>query len=242
MTSRSFAQRDLVIPHLGRRGENEMEAVLEDILWDLEKRVDAGQIACATLLLATQPTATNTVTIGSDVYEFDGAGSNINVALGVDVDATRAAFVAAINTLGTENLVAEDGTPIADAVTIFKAEEPGGDKVAGAGDSVALAETLADAGDVWNQANMNITGKAEGIQKMCTGEVIIDATNLATEFYLECGFTVSKVMWAAFDTNGAPAVTTATVDPSGTGILVNADAGATALTATDVVRFIAWGA
>jgi hypothetical protein len=204
--------------------------------------MDSGQVPCATLLMATNPTATNTVTIGSDVYEFDGAGSNINVAIEASVALTRAALVAAINSQGTENVVAEDGSPIADALTIFEAAGPGGSKLAIAGSDVALAETLADAADVWTQANLNVTGKPEGVRKMTTGNVVIDATNLATEFYLELGFTVEKVLWAALDTNGAPKVTTATVAPSGTGLLIDADAGATALVATDEVSFIAWGA
>jgi len=75
---------------------------------------DTGHVAQACLFLATLPTDTNTVTIGSDVYEFEGVGANINVLKGASAAESRANLVIAINNEGTELVFADQPTTPAD--------------------------------------------------------------------------------------------------------------------------------
>lgn len=84
---------------------------LEDEVADLETGVEAVAVsgapvapvaATGTLSIATQPTATDTITISqgavTEVYTFvEVAEDDFDVALGLDVDATQVALAAVIN-------------------------------------------------------------------------------------------------------------------------------------------------
>lgn len=201
---------------------------------------DMGHVAQASLYVATQPTATNTVTIGADVYEFDGAGSNINVALGIDAAATRAAFILAINNEGTELVVADAPTTPATSVRIQPADRVGGTAAIGAGTSIAVSETLADAADVWNVANLNESG-APAYKKTASGAIVITAESLASLFTLELPFTPAVLQWAAFDTNKAPKATDCQCKINGDYLEFDFNAGSTDLSATDIVVWQAYG-
>lgn len=199
---------------------------------------DTGHVAQACLYMATNPTATNTVTIGADVYEFDGAGVNINVALGVDAAATRAAFILAINNEGTELVVADAPTTPATSVRIQPADRVGGTKQIGAGTSVVVSETLADAADVWNVANLNETG-APPYKKVARGVIVCTAKNIATLLTVELPFTPAVLAWSAFTTAGLP-----TGDKGQcviNGDYLEFDFDATTLAATDYVVWEAYG-
>jgi hypothetical protein len=199
---------------------------------------DTGHVAQACLYVATNPTATNTVTIGADVYEFDGAGVNINVALGVDAAATRAAFILAINNEGTELVVADAPTTPATSVRIQPADRVGGTKQIGAGTSVVVSETLADAADVWNVANLNETG-APPYKKVARGVIVCTAENIATLLTVELPFTPAVLAWSAFTTAGLP-----TGDKGQcviNGDYLEFDFDATTLAATDYVVWEAYG-
>ena len=63
-----------------------------------------GAIACLGITQAGQPVATETVTIGADVYEFDGVGGNINVVIAGTAEGTMDNLLAAAVASGTENL------------------------------------------------------------------------------------------------------------------------------------------
>ena len=199
---------------------------------------DTGHVAQACLFMATNPTATNTVTIGADVYEFDGAGANINVALGLDAAATRAAFILAINNEGTELVVADAPTTPATSVRIQPADRVGGTAQIGVGTSIAVSETLADASDVWNVANLNETG-APPYLKVARGTIVCTAENIASLLTVELPFTPVVFAWSAFTTAGLP--------KGGKGqCVINGDYlefdfDATTLAATDYVVWEAYG-
>jgi hypothetical protein len=201
---------------------------------------ETGHVAQACLFMATQPTATNTVTIGADVYEFDGVGANINVALGVDAAATRAAFILAINNEGTELVVADAPTTPATSVRIRPADRVGGTAQIGAGTSIAVSETLADAADVWNVANLNETG-APAYKKYASGKIVVTAESLASLLTLELPFTPVVLHWAAFDTNDAPKATDCQCGINGDYLEFDFNAGSTDLVATDYVVWEAYG-
>jgi len=201
---------------------------------------DKGHIAQAALLIATLPTDTNTVTIGSDVYEFEGAGSNINVLKGANAAASRANLVIAINTEGTELVVADQPTVPANSVRIRPADRVGGTAQIGAGPSIAVSETLTDAADIWNAANLNETG-ASPYKKVARGTIVANSTNLLATIALEMEFTPVVLHWAAFDTNGAPKVTDCQCAISGDFLTFDFDVGSTDLSATDYVTWVAFG-
>ena len=201
---------------------------------------DTGHVAQASLFLATLPTDTNTVTIGSDVYEFEGAGSNINVLKGVSAATARANLIAAINGQGTELVVADAPTTPATSVRIQPADRVGGTAQIGAGTSVAVSETLADASDVWNVANLNESGAVPYL-KVAKGKIVVTSESIASLFTLELPFTPVVLQWAAFDTNGAPKATDCQIDISGDYLEFDFDAGSTDLSATDYVIWEAYG-
>lgn len=201
-----------------------------------------GHVAAATVLMGTQPTAADTLTIGADVYELDGAGANINVALGIDVAATRAALIVAINTLGTEAVLASAATLPSAGIMIQAAAAAGGAVVIGAGANIALSESLSPVADVWMNTNTNETGEVAYTDKT-QGRLLCNSTNIATgsATVIPLPFTPLKVSWEARDTSDDPKATTATVAISGDAIVITPGAGGTALVATDYVDWIAHG-
>jgi len=201
---------------------------------------DTGHVAQACLYLATLPTDTNTVTIGSDVYEFEGAGANINVLKGANAAESRANLVTAINNQGTEKVFADQPTTPATSVRIQPADRTGGTPQIGAGPSIAVSETLADAADVWNVANLNESG-APAYKKVARGTIVCTAESIASLFTLELPFTPVVLAWAAFDTNGAPKATDCQIGINGDYLEFDFDAGSTDLAATDYVVWEAYG-
>lgn len=200
---------------------------------------DTGHVAQACLFLATLPTDTNTVTIGSDVYEFEGVGANINVLKGANAAASRANLVIAINTLGTELVVADQPTTPATSVRIRPADRTGGTAQIGAGPSIAVSETLADASDVWNVANLNESGAA-AYKKVARGVIVITAESLASLFTLELPFTPAVLAWAAYNTSGLPITGKGQCVINGDYLEFDFDATST-LAATDYVVWEAYG-
>lgn len=240
MSSKSFGPQTPAIPHLeiGKeigdlRNDTEAGFVANEAL------IENGAYSRANLKMATKPTATDTVTIGTNVYEFGGTGSNINVTIGAAVANSRANLAAAINASGTAKVKAEVSTVPTAGVSIVLADAVGGTPVKGPSTSIALSRALTAAADVWDQANLSATGIAEGTSRRASGKVVINTTNVASPFAIPLDFTPARLIWAAFASTGAPKVTTATVAISGTYILIDAAAGATDLADTD---FIVWQA
>lgn len=130
-----------------------------------------------------QPSDTQTVTIGSDVYEFcTDAGSvaadtRIGVVIGASADATYANLVAAINAKNKTNehptlFRTDDTTPArangrenvravqdatGDVVYLYLAKSPGStDLVEGDAVSLVVSDTASNAGP-WKHLNLNLT-------------------------------------------------------------------------------------
>ncbi len=155
----------------------------------------------ASLDLSTNPTATNTVTIGADVYEFLASGAtvatpgNIGVIRAGSAAATLANFIAAINGLtttpngildagvqaamvGTEKVYA--ATYAGSLLWIWEADSAGGNAAA-TKTSLALADALTAAVN-WSVANCNV-GPAIAVSDTlaATGIAFSHASLIATE-------------------------------------------------------------
>ena len=147
---------------------------------------NSGVIAMSSFAYTGQPSDTETLTIGADVYEFcTAAGSvasdtNIGVVIGGTARATYDNLVAAINasdadnahaTLfqtddttpavanGTEDVLAvavNGGNTATGTIYLYAADATGGDKVEGAGPDIALSDTATNGGP-WRKTNLNLT-------------------------------------------------------------------------------------
>lgn len=217
----------------------------------------AGVVPSARLIFSAQPADTNTITIGGKVITFlnalVAAGATTQVKIGASAADTLASLVKAIN--GTPAAPAEwveSTSPFnvavkADAVgtslRIQAANVRGGTPQAMAGPNVALAETIADAADVWNCANLNVSGKPDTQRKMAVVNLVLTAAMLTTAGYnVQLPFTPTAVTWFPTDATGAFKTTTDTVTvvPEGSvGSVLFAQAGVTHLAATDIVHIVA---
>lgn len=199
--------------------------------------LDIGGYSYVNLDMPNQPTAADTLIIGADTYEFDGAGANINVVIGGTAADTRQNLVDAINTSGTENIVASlsGGT----VVYMLVADAPGGTPVVGAGPSIALTENITDVADVLRQTDFDESGRAPS--KHFKTSITCTAENVAGSFVIAMPEAVTNVMWMAYTATGELiATTSATVAVSAGNIVCDFSAGGSPLVATNVVKIYAW--
>lgn len=139
-----------------------------------------GHLAYNTIAIAVNPTATDTITIGADVYEFVAAGgdvaadTNIGVVRGADVATSMANLVKAINAgwlsyettglfqtdsstaalkNGTESVVAFYAGGV---LNISAADAPGGSLVSGTAPDIACSDALTEV-TAWAFANLNLS-------------------------------------------------------------------------------------
>jgi len=137
--------------------------------------------------------------VGADLYEWDNGGGTlqpgaITVLLGGGIADARANAIVAVNTLGTENVLA---TATATGLMIQPATAPGGTVVA-ANPSIVLAETIADAADVWLCGAVNVNtlgGEAYALKKRCRATIAITAAMVAGAFYrlFDAPFTPARI-------------------------------------------------
>lgn len=169
------------------------------------EKMQMGEVCAARLNMATDPSNADTVTIGGHVFKFlttlIAADTTTQVTRGVSAAATRAAFIDAIN--GTANvLVVPATTPhtlalLADEVDtsrvrIRQASSKGGSVRIAAPTSVAVSESLTNASDVWDCANMNETGCAPGLACQMVRRAITATMITATKTHFEFPFTPTK--------------------------------------------------
>lgn len=169
-----------------------------------------GSAAAATLIQAGQPTASHTLTVGSDVYEADGAGANINFVIAGSAEATMDNLLAAAQASGTENLKWDklDATHL----RIRNADAPDGNVLAGdqsiALDASSMANYSFDVGDV----NMNtLAGLAGGTKQVFSTAVLTITTAMitATEARISFPFTPASFTFSAVTSAGVPVAFTA---------------------------------
>lgn len=213
-----------------------------------------GVVPSARVTIGNNPSNTETVVIGGHTFTFvdtlGAAASNTQVKIGADAAAARARLIDAIN--GTTNAnVVQATTPFALAVVadevgttvrIRKASSRGGSAVAGTSSSIALSETLGGSGDVWNAANLNVSGKAETDQQMSVFAVTITAAMITKgSFQVELPFTPTVIIPLVYTSAGVLRgnETDAITISSNAVSIALAGGAAPAIQAGDVVRCIA---
>lgn len=181
-----------------------------DVIAELTDVVESkGSIAVAQLIQTNQPIANDTLSIGADVYEADGAGANINFAIAGSAEATMDNLLAAIQASGTENIVADKLS--ATTLRVRSADAPNGTAIASdpsiALDASSLTNYSWDAGDV----NMNtLAGKAEAKQEMAAVSLTITTAMItATTARLAFPFTPTLFTFSAVTAAGVPVAFTA---------------------------------
>lgn len=197
-----------------------------------------GVIASFRLVQSGQPTATDTLAIGGDTYEADGAGANINFVVAGTAEGTLDNLLAAIQGSGTENIVASKLN--ATTLLIQSADAPNGTAVA-ADPSIAIVNGLTNYASSIGDANMNtLAGKAAGVVPFSVVELAITAAMVtATEARVTLPFTPVSVLPVVLSATGA--IKAAGVDTftiSGDDVVIAL--GGADIAATDVVRLIAW--
>lgn len=261
MASRSFSSK---VPQKGHlvRGSGGLQGEIADLRADVEEgfvstesELRGPAIAQANIRLNTQPTATDTLTIGANIYEFKAlitdaptTAGNIVVLRGATAAAARANIVAAINgttgmgttyvSKGTEKVVASLYNT--DFLHIEPAIVPGGAVDVGAKPSIALSDGLT-AVVAWDQTNLGLTGGNVSI-KTALHKVTVDAVNLAADFDLKApgtilGAAVRYVTDASnvVDGTGKAASIILTLVTARNAVTVDFNTGATDPVATDIV-------
>lgn len=197
-----------------------------------------GSYGNAHLVFPAQPVDTDTIGIGSDVYEFDDNGAvtpgRIAVTIGLTVAATSANLVHAINFHGTEHVFAEVATiGGVNSIYVRAADGVGGLPMLGYY-SIALTENITNVSDIWSQSDLAGSGMFWQ-QNRGMDWITIDGVNILTPFVVEFPFAVRQATFSAYRANALIA-TTATVTANGTSkVLVNAAAGATPLQVGDLL-------
>jgi hypothetical protein len=215
-----------------------LQEFLEAIKADILNIEDQGSPAVVQLIQGGQPVAGETLTIGSDVYEADGSGTNINFVIAGSAELTMDNLLAAAIANGTENLFWDKQSTT--ALRFRSASGPQG-TVQGADPSIVLdASSITnysfDVGDV----NMNtLAGKAKGIVNMLSTKITITTAMITAGIVrVSCPFTPSSFQITVINASGALelAITdTFAVDDGD--ILITLNGGAGDLANTDVVHF-----
>lgn len=215
-----------------------------------------GVVPSARLVFSSQPTAADTITIDGKVFTFVASlgapAANVQVLIGGSAAATLASFVKAINGTVAPAEWVEATTPFATAILadvvgtslrIRLATARGGAAKAAVSGSIALLESITAAADIWNCANLNVSGKSEFGAGASAYRLTVTAQMItATGFALELPFTPSAFLWGVTDSTGAPkagTVITDTMAISGNA-LIFALAGATHVVAGDVISVVAF--
>lgn len=227
-----------------------------------------GSPASATLALPNQPTATDTIDIGADTYEFQAGAAdladdaNIAVEIGGDAGETRDNLIAAINATydpnehptifqtdsttaalanGTEKVFADE---VGTGVRIRNANAAGGTVVSGE-QSIVLAEAITDAADIWDvgDVNMNTLGAVTGGEgRWATAELTVTAAMITNGCRLDFGFTPAWIDVSVIDSSGVVRGNGAdayTLDTDGVAIAFGGGADPD-IQATDVLRVVAY--
>lgn len=229
-----------------------VEAALQELGGlNVDRVTDAGVAASALLLLALNPAGPETVTIGADVWTWNGGGNN--PAVGGNAAASAANLVNSINNFGTQNVVA-DALVVGgiDAVRIRSADAPGG-AVTAADPNIVLNEAMAGVGNQWNIApagggavNLNtLAGIARAKRPHTIARLPITADMLAATSRLvriDLPFPPGRMIWSAYLASGARRLTANdTVAIDGDGVLITLAGGiAPDIQATDIVVVEAW--
>jgi hypothetical protein len=245
MASRSFSDQAAKQNRLVHQAKGGVAGEVGDLRVDveagftaLEAELSQGVAASAVLIQAGQPTTLDTLTIGSDVYEVDGVGSNINFALGADAEGSLDNLLAAAVASGTENLYWDKLS--ATQLRLRSASDAQG-TITGADPSIAIDTSSmtnwsCNAGDV----DMNtLAGKAAGETSLSAAVLTITTAMItAGVARISFPFTPTAFTFSAVDATGVPQAFTAdTLEIDGDDVVVGLG---TDLANTDVLTVVAY--
>lgn len=222
---------------------------------DIEK---SGTIPSARLNLATIPTTTNTVVIGGHTFKFIAALGAVEAATQIKIGTLaqcQSRFIDAIN--GVTNADVVKGTVpfakpvVADLIDTTRirvryAAIQGGDATAAtkgtAAANIAVSETLANAADVWDRVNLNLTGESDSNRFAVSTIAITAAMITAAKVYVEFEWTPLDVSWVAHSAAGVilPASDAVTIEGNAVKIAL-AGGAAPSLVAGDIVALTVTG-
>jgi hypothetical protein len=181
------------------------------------------------------------LTIGADVYEFDGAGANINVAIGGSAVVTRANLIMAINGSGTEKVFADE---IVTAVRIRAADAAGGN-VVGKSPNIVLAESITHVADIWDVGNVNMNtlgGVLSGSGQVGCTALTVTAAMIANGARVDFPFTPSHIVvqvWTSANILRAYGTDSFVIGNDGVAITFGGNPSPD-IQATDIVRIIVY--
>lgn len=236
---------------------------------DLLANIDPGAPATAELELSVNPTDTDTVTIGTDVYEFCTAGgsvaadANIGVVIGGAVATSRTNLMNAINGVvaAATGLFKTDGvtpaerngnldwlaTIIGANILLQSADDVGG-AVECRADSTVVEETLTNAANIWDVGTGNAVNPGRDphqiqymfAQRTITAELLAFGST-RFKFANETGAQApaSWVMTARTSTGAPKEGYTDTLASDNSTLLLTFVGGGTDLVAGDVVSIVA---
>lgn len=169
--------------------------------------INPGVAAFAVLRVENDGADEETVTIGNDVYELDRADDGVTagrIAVTTQSDDTPAevtdALIAAINTSGTEPVLAIDID--ANEVLVVAADGVGGNPVA-SDTTLAVAETLGGVDNEWDTAALRGGVAPEAERNLVVIARAPDATEVGTgNFHVVVPFTPLYTIVEVKDTNG----------------------------------------
>lgn len=227
--------------------------------FDLGEQLDShadGVISSARLKFSVDAANNDTVTLNGHVFKFltalVTADTFTQVKRGTSLAATQASLINAINGV-TDATVVKATTPftslvcadLVDAthIRLRQSETQGAVPLAAqAPVSFTLAQSMTQAGDVWNCANMNVSGQAATVgQRQVHGRVTITAAmRTYGSFQIEVPFTVGRLLWDGYTSAGIKRAIDEAVTFSGNVITVTTAGGsAPNWQANDVFDFIA---
>ena len=174
------------------------------------------------------PTAAETITIGTDVYEWDGAGANINVVIAGTLAGSIDNLIDAIEANTTEDIsVWREG----DVLFLMVVDEDDEYEIAGTLPALAASQ----AADPWQSH-----AGQDGGGQVAAGQIVIDAALAARVFTIQLPFTPTRAVFEWLTTAGVKKACTATHVAGTNRITVDPTAGGTPAAATDVLNYVAW--
>lgn len=218
---------------------------------------NSGGIPENTLELATNPANDETITIGGHTFIFKTTliapiSNQTQIKIGADADVTRASTVKAINGTVAPTEWVSATTPFAAAVVasqdatlnvlwVALADKRGGTAVPGVAPSIAFADTLGAATDVWGVDNLNKMGGKVAGKKLAIWKQTILASNITQgQCWVRAPFAIGEYTATVVSSAGVLRSITDAVTLEGTDRLKLALAGGVspAVQANDVVTFM----
>jgi hypothetical protein len=206
---------------------------------------DPGSVCVFQIVATGLPAGGQLLTIGADTYEANGAGGNINFAIGGTAEATMDNLLAAAVANGTENFFWDKpgglGTSI---LRLRSADGPQGNIIA-ADPNVAVTENLNNT--VFDCGNVNVNtlaGRAAGVRQEASAVLTLNAGHIAaTTARISFPFAVARFEVSCRTALGADiSAHTDTFLINNGDVLVTLAGGVGDLVATDVVCVKAYSA